>query len=69
MTWARERSEQHRSLQSPEMFFLLTLPFIERAYQRSGFHWSDNPTYGEFRRLRVSIGAKIGIHEGLFYRG
>ncbi len=31
MTWAGERSEQHRSFQSPEMFFLLTLPFIERA--------------------------------------
>jgi hypothetical protein len=31
MTWAGERSEQSRSFQSPEMFFLLTLPFIERA--------------------------------------
>src|SRR5260370_36702918 len=31
MTWAGERSEQHRSFQSPEMFFLLTLPFIQRA--------------------------------------
>src|SRR5258708_14718030 len=31
MTWAGERSEQPRSFQSPEMFFLLTLPFIERA--------------------------------------
>jgi hypothetical protein len=31
MTWAGERSEQPRSLQSPEMFFLLTLPFIERC--------------------------------------
>jgi hypothetical protein len=36
MTWAGERSEQPRSLQSPEMFFLLTLPFIERAYRKSG---------------------------------
>src|ERR1700720_3084625 len=31
MTWAGDRSEQPRSLQSPVMFFLLTLPFIERA--------------------------------------
>jgi len=35
MTWAGERSEQLRSFQSREMFFLLTLPFIERAYRRS----------------------------------
>ena len=36
MTWAGERSEQPRSFQSPEMFFLLTLPFIERAYRSNG---------------------------------
>ena len=36
MTWAGERSEQPRSFRSPEMFFLLTLPFIERAYRKSG---------------------------------
>src|SRR5258708_40166787 len=35
MTWAGERREQPRSFQSPEMFFLLTLPFIERANRRS----------------------------------
>src|SRR5467141_1048230 len=35
MTWAGERSEQLRSFQSPGLFFLLTLPFIERAYRRS----------------------------------
>jgi hypothetical protein len=34
-TWAGERSEYFCSFQSPEMFFLLTLPFIERAYRRS----------------------------------
>src|SRR5713226_6849120 len=34
MTWAGERSEQPRSFQSPEMFFLLTLPFIERANRK-----------------------------------
>src|SRR6266404_2711866 len=28
-TWAGERGEQHRSFQSPGLFFLLTLPFIE----------------------------------------
>ena len=33
MTWAGERSEQPCSFQSPEIFFLLTLPFIERAYR------------------------------------
>ena len=32
MTWAGERSEQPRSFQSPVMFFLLTLPFIEDGY-------------------------------------
>jgi len=31
MTWAGKRSERPRSFQSPEMFFLLTFPFIERA--------------------------------------
>jgi hypothetical protein len=30
MTWAGERSKHFCSFQSPEMFFLLTLPFIER---------------------------------------
>jgi hypothetical protein len=34
-TWAGERSEQPRSFQSPEMFFLLTLPFVERIYRSS----------------------------------
>jgi hypothetical protein len=34
MTWAGERSEHFCSFQSPEMFFLLTLPFIERAYRK-----------------------------------
>jgi len=29
MTWAGEHSEHFCSFQSPEMFFLLTLPFIE----------------------------------------
>jgi hypothetical protein len=36
MTWAGEHSEHFCSFQSPEMFFLLTLPFIERAIQTSG---------------------------------
>ena len=35
MTWAGERSEQPRSFQSPQVFFLLTLPFIERACDRA----------------------------------
>jgi hypothetical protein len=34
MTWAGERSQQARPLQSPVMFFLLTLPFIERAWEK-----------------------------------
>ena len=33
MTWAGERSKYFCSFQSPELFFLLTLPFIERAYR------------------------------------
>jgi hypothetical protein len=33
-TWAGERSKQPRSFQSPAMFFLLTLPFIERIYRK-----------------------------------
>src|SRR5260370_31401162 len=36
MTWAGERSEHTRSFQSPEIFFLLTLPFVERAYRTCG---------------------------------
>ena len=35
MTWAGQRSEHFCSFQSPGMFFLLTLPFIERANRRS----------------------------------
>jgi hypothetical protein len=31
MTWAGKQSEQPRSFQSPEMYLLLTFPFIERA--------------------------------------
>jgi hypothetical protein len=31
MTWAGERSEHFFSFQPPGLFFLLTLPFIERA--------------------------------------
>jgi hypothetical protein len=38
MTWAGERSEQLRSFQSPGLFFLLTLPLIERAYRTIGLH-------------------------------
>jgi hypothetical protein len=33
MTWAGEHSEHFCSLQSPGLSFLLTLPFIERAYR------------------------------------
>src|ERR1700687_4202555 len=35
MTWAGERSEHFCSFQSPGLSFLLTLPFIERAYRTS----------------------------------
>ena len=37
VTWAEERSELLCSFQSPGMFFLLTLPFIERRYRTSGY--------------------------------
>ena len=37
MTWAGQRSEHFCSFQSPGMFFLLTLPFIERANRPSGY--------------------------------
>ena len=36
MTWAGERGEHFCSFQSPGLFFLLTLPFIERAYRKLG---------------------------------
>src|SRR3974390_969918 len=35
MTWAGERSKHFCSFQSPKLFFLLTLPFIERRNRRS----------------------------------
>ncbi len=35
MTWAGERGERFGSFQSPGLFFLLTLPFIERANRKS----------------------------------
>ena len=45
MTWAGERCEQLRSFQSPGLFFLLTLPFIERANRTSiQKHFSGNAT-------------------------
>ena len=43
MTWAGERSKHFCSFQSPEMFFLLTLPFIERRY-------GDSPSNQSVRR-------------------
>jgi len=43
MTWAGERSEQPRSFQLPGMFFLLTLPFIERANRRSEIQLKSGP--------------------------
>jgi len=55
MTWAGERGEQHRSFQSPGLFFLLTLPFIERAYRRCGvlgLDLSGFPTYRELAAYR-----------------
>jgi hypothetical protein len=51
VTWAGEQSEHFLSFQSPEMFFLLTLPFIERAY-RTGPHLSGNPINQELGELR-----------------
>ena len=36
VTWAEERSELLCSFQSPGMFFLLTLPFIERVFGIDG---------------------------------
>ncbi len=35
VTWAEERSELLCSFQSPGMFFLLTLPFIEQRFIRT----------------------------------
>ena len=49
MTWAGERSEQPRSFQSPEMFFLLTLPFIERALVKSDV--DESPELSATRKL------------------
>ena len=39
-TWAGEHGEHLRSFQSPEELFLLTLPFIERAY-RPCRYWNE----------------------------
>jgi len=48
MTWAGERSEQPRSFQSPQVFFLLTFPFIERAcVYRHGFTWTKSRLFVE----------------------
>ena len=48
MTWAGERSKHFCSFQSPEMFFLLTLPFIERRYGKGASRyertWSTPPS-------------------------
>ena len=52
MTWAGERSEQLRSFQSPEMFFLLTLPFIERAC----IDWSRHPPGGRLDQSYLETG-------------
>ena len=38
VTWAEERSELLCSFQSPGMFFLLTLPFIERGSRTELFN-------------------------------
>src|ERR1700726_367278 len=43
MTWAGDRSEYFCSFQSPGLFFLLTLPFIERAY------WTSEITFTAVR--------------------
>ena len=51
MTWAGERSEHFCSFQSPEMFFLLTLPFIERANRRSTYWHEPFRTNREFARV------------------
>jgi hypothetical protein len=37
MTWAGERSKHFCSFQLPGLFFLLTLPFIERGNRTSSF--------------------------------
>src|SRR6267378_502272 len=56
MTWAGERSEQPRSFQLPGMFFLLTLPFIERANRTSEvlLHISGKATNQELSRPCLS---------------
>src|SRR6266852_6397183 len=46
MTWAGERSEQPRSFQPPEMFFLLTLPFIERRNRKLTQRQTTRPERG-----------------------
>jgi hypothetical protein len=70
MTWAGERSEHFCSFQSPEMFFLLTLPFIERAYRTSEIaqnHLSGFPTNQELgrrcQRRLLAVSGFINIHD------
>src|SRR5712692_4667075 len=56
MTWAGERSEHFCSFQSPGLSFLLTLPFIERAYRTSTVlagKMPGNPTIRPSGRWRI----------------
>jgi hypothetical protein len=58
VTWAGKYSEQPRSFQSLEMFFLLTFPFIERA-NRTSTSMSGNPTNRE-----LTAGGENGVASG-----
>ncbi len=53
-TWAGERSEHFCSFQSSEMFFLLTLPFIERIYWTSADPQIPHVRYPDLSALSQS---------------
>ncbi len=59
MTWAGERGKHFCSFQSPEMFFLLTLPFIERRYGKGASRyeqtWSTRYLHPEYRSNPLTL--------------
>jgi hypothetical protein len=51
LTWAGKYRQHPRSFQWPEMPFLLTFPFIERAYRTSGLLWPGHIRLSNSPRL------------------
>ena len=67
-TWAGEHGEHLRSFQSPEELFLLTLPFIERAYRTCKVlvrQMSGYPTYQGLTRVQMWRDWNNGLRDRL----